>query len=1227
MGGDVVNPYIAGNPVTGADMFFGRQDVFDFINNSLIGRHQDNIIVLFGQRRTGKTSVLYQMHRHLDPRYIPVLVDLQGLSMEGTTGFLWELAYTIQRTLRRNRDIKLPRPQRADFAADPRYHFQEVFLPQVREAIGDRHLLLMFDEAVLLEDKVRSGQLEKSIFPFIGSLMQHYDWLNFIFSTGSKLEHLQREYSELFRVALYKKISFLSREDTLALVTQPVRDVYEYDDEALERIYRITSGHPYYTQLLCHSLFTRWEQQDGPVVTATDVEAVLPEVVERGTANLKFVWEDASAEEQAVLAALAEAINRKGRAVTRKEMVRLLEERGACPPPGEVTRALQSLFERDIIGPEEPYEFKVDLLRLWLSEHKKLEWVEQELAEDVARWQAKRPVKLPFWRSAPAWAGTAIVLVLLASLGLNIKQYLDSKKINDQLAAEATARAVAAIAAATARPTAASTATPTATPTSTRRFFPIAPLPTATPTPTPGQVTYPPYIFGIHDRGGEQLMLQTGKPGWVVINEAIGQGLAYQTAAGADYSDLAEQGLGVIVVLVNGYYPDGTLPPPDGYDEFGKRCGEFVRNSRGAHIWVVGHEPNLSLEWPGGEKGQPITPAQYAQAFTACRAAIRSQPGHENDQVVVAAVSPWNVETKYDGNPSGDWIQYFTDVLKAVGHRADGIALHTYTHGSDPELITSDQRMSPPFENRFYQFQAYRDFMEAIPIELHDRPVYITEAGQSDAWADTNSGWVRAAYKEIDGWNGEPGRQAIQAMALYRWAKQDQWGFSDKLGVIADFREAMANEYRVQLPKAAPAYAVSWLEQSFPKSMLTSQEVTVRLRLKNNGTKTWAAGGDRAVRAVFQWYTADGESVVGQAGTFDLPADVPPLQEVTLEGTLRAPSRPGDYVLWGDLVEAGVTTFSEQGAAGLRFQIPVVAPTPTPTPTPTATATPSPTPMAVSFPPPGHIVFTSDRSSPTDLYVMKGDGSGTLRLTDNWGQEADYSPATDRIAFSRHRPGGIVSLYTMDPDGRGVMSIDNRYWDNWEPTFSPDGQRVAFVSSRENRGWEIYTMDIGDLDTNPRCLTCDNPAKDAQKWGPAWSPDGKRIAFVMQNEGDSEYEGQADIWIMDADGTNYEQLTNDDSINKKPAWSPDGKRLVFVSNRDGNFEIYVMDANGHNPINMTNSPFDENGPAWSPDGNWLAFSRRVSARNEDIFVMTIDGVHLTNLTNNNADDWDPIWVP
>ena len=93
---DTINPYIAGNPVTGTEMFFGREDIFEFVRQTLIGRHRDNsAIVLYGQRRTGKTSVLYQMRSQLDPRYLCIFVDLHGFALESLRGFSYGNSPTI----------------------------------------------------------------------------------------------------------------------------------------------------------------------------------------------------------------------------------------------------------------------------------------------------------------------------------------------------------------------------------------------------------------------------------------------------------------------------------------------------------------------------------------------------------------------------------------------------------------------------------------------------------------------------------------------------------------------------------------------------------------------------------------------------------------------------------------------------------------------------------------------------------------------------------------------------------------------------------------------------------------------------------------------------------------------------------------------------------------------------------------------------------------------------
>lgn len=296
------------------------------------------------------------------------------------------------------------------------------------------------------------------------------------------------------------------------------------------------------------------------------------------------------------------------------------------------------------------------------------------------------------------------------------------------------------------------------------------------------------FIYGIHDRGGAHVL--KGK-GWVVQAEELG--CDPNDWSSASYADLADQSLGVIVRLNHGYGPsNGTIPVVERYEDFAVRCGNYVEKSAGCHIWIIGNEPNLGCERP---QWQPIRATMYANCYRLCRREIRRRPGHENDQVIVAAIGPWNVET-------GPWIDYFRDLLWELnvntvhGCQVDGIAIHTYSRSPWPQDVETDARMDPPFSHLHSGFRTYQDFMAAVPPWARHLPVYITEANQNNPWQNGNTGWVQAAYAEIDRWNGGRDHQQIRCVALYRWEKYDQWHIAGKSGVIEDLRVALTYGYR-----------------------------------------------------------------------------------------------------------------------------------------------------------------------------------------------------------------------------------------------------------------------------------------------------------------------------------------------------------------------------------------------------------------------------------------------
>ncbi|MFN8458032.1 MAG: hypothetical protein U0401_25830 [Anaerolineae bacterium] len=420
----LINPYIAGSPVKDAAMFFGREDVYTWLRQHLRGVYQHNAIVLYGERRSGKTSILYQMKDKLgDDSYIPILLDLQGMNLEGMAGSLWEVARKLVLALRGVEGIPpLERPLRQDFEKDPYLHFEEVFLPPILGALGQRSLLLMFDEANRIAEKVASRDLPPDVFDYLRSLIQQANQVNFLFCLGNRLEAESRGSSQLFNLAVYHKISFLERDFAEALITQPVAQHYHLTQPAVERILQLTSGQPYYTQLLCHNLFTRWIKNKPAQLTVADVDAVISDVIEQGTPNFQFVWEDSTPVEQAVLAALADRLPQYQAGVIRRILDRALHGASLYPSNGDVTNGLRRLFERDIINDQEPYFFRVALMQQWLNKFRRLEWAREELGEVVKQWEqlerqrrASEPTPVERARnwSAPVLAVLVVVLLIL----------------------------------------------------------------------------------------------------------------------------------------------------------------------------------------------------------------------------------------------------------------------------------------------------------------------------------------------------------------------------------------------------------------------------------------------------------------------------------------------------------------------------------------------------------------------------------------------------------------------------------------------------------------------------------------------------------------------------------------------------------------------------------------------------------------------------------------------
>ena len=350
----------------------GRQDVFKFVQERLVGAYQNNVIVLHGQRRTGKTSILYQLQQLLADSHVAVLVDMQGLAARGTADFLYALSDDIVYTLE-HQNIEVDLPDRAEYQEAPEFTFRSRFLRQVVGELDSRNLLLMFDEFEELQNRVEDGRLEPEIFSFLRNLMQHEPRVDFLFSGTHKLEDLGAEYwSILFNIATYRQITFLERDEVQRLTTEPVVPYgMEYDPLAVERIIQVTAGHPYFTQVLCHEMVAYHNEVERSYMTVTCVDQVLDRIVERGEAHFKYIWAGATSDEQRVLLALTDLLPDGEAAATPAQMAEELARKGYSVSGEALTQALIQLRTRDIIvrsGVQSSlYRFKIDLIRRWIA--------------------------------------------------------------------------------------------------------------------------------------------------------------------------------------------------------------------------------------------------------------------------------------------------------------------------------------------------------------------------------------------------------------------------------------------------------------------------------------------------------------------------------------------------------------------------------------------------------------------------------------------------------------------------------------------------------------------------------------------------------------------------------------------------------------------------------------------------------------------------------------------
>ncbi|MCX6925236.1 MAG: GAF domain-containing protein [Verrucomicrobia bacterium] len=378
-------PYVAGTPLSAeSPLFFGRSEMFDWIHEKLCipAPSQKNVLVLHGGWHVGKTSILLQLkggplgartREGIDFPIYPVFIDLQGIADPGTGHFLLGMADAI-RTVLRSRSIECAAADESTFEKSPYGAFTR-FLATVHEnLVGERAglLVLMLDEFELLYQRVQREKIDKDVFPYLRSLMQHQQGVTFILAGRHTLEEIESQFkTPLYSVSLHKEIGFLAHDEATRLIQEPVKEsAVTYDDAVVSRILRLTGGHPYLIQQLCYNCIERLnEAAGGYEVTHEHLQPAIETALQPSNSWLfSDMWADIGAPAREALKLLARLLDGESSWIPAATLRTALAHR--LPREDEGAAALEKLTKHRLLiskpfppANELRYRFRVDLLR------------------------------------------------------------------------------------------------------------------------------------------------------------------------------------------------------------------------------------------------------------------------------------------------------------------------------------------------------------------------------------------------------------------------------------------------------------------------------------------------------------------------------------------------------------------------------------------------------------------------------------------------------------------------------------------------------------------------------------------------------------------------------------------------------------------------------------------------------------------------------------------------
>jgi AAA+ ATPase superfamily predicted ATPase len=416
------NPYIVGKPIKDRAMFFGREEDFASIRQKVTGSKRAGLVVLCGTRRSGKTSILFQiMNGRLGDDFVPALIDMQAMTVENDLDFVIKLSEIIINAVG-DPEISLEKDFLAQRSMGTFEAFQKLIAKIVQRLQGKK-LILLFDEYEILESHIEKKLISASVLDVFSNWIDHEERVFIVFTGSDRIEERSAEYWGRFlsKAVFYQRISFLTRNDTMRLIHEPLRGIIDYEEGVPERIYELTAGQPFYTQVFCQALVDHLNEVREYRVTSEHLKEVTDLVIENPLPQMIFSWTSLTNLEKLSLSIVAELNKERVQPVQSSDVLSLArsERIGYEINPSSLNETLERLFQHDVLlkdAKQNAYWFRMGLWHLWIGRmHSIWQVVDEfkesagELGEGIKPFVDRRPRII-----ALTAAGAALIIAVSA---------------------------------------------------------------------------------------------------------------------------------------------------------------------------------------------------------------------------------------------------------------------------------------------------------------------------------------------------------------------------------------------------------------------------------------------------------------------------------------------------------------------------------------------------------------------------------------------------------------------------------------------------------------------------------------------------------------------------------------------------------------------------------------------------------------------------------------------